>query len=309
MKIFTLKPNENWICDRFANEWETNNRDLVANHPNDADVIWLLGSWCWKNIPIDILKTKKVITTIHHIVPEKFDEARQKDFLMRDLITDAYHVPCMKTKQQIENLTSKKIYDFPFWVNQNIWKETEEKIKLREKYNIGADEFVVGSFQRDTEGHDLKSPKMEKGPDIFCNIAFDMSKRFNNFSVLLAGWRRQYVISKLEEMNIPYRYHELPDFSTLNELYNCLDLYLVTSRYEGGPQSILECAANKTPILSTDVGIAPEILHESSIIKNDKEVSTNVDFAYNSIANLFMPAGFDNFHKMFYEIKNDQQSL
>ena len=55
------------------------------------------------------------------------------------------------------------------------------------------------------------------------------------------------------------------DFSKINELYNLLDLYIVSSRFEGGPQSILECAATKTPIISTDVGIAKEILNVGSI--------------------------------------------
>ena len=39
----------------------------------------------------------------------------------------------------------------------------------------------------------------------------------------------------------------------LNELYNCLDLYVVASRVEGGPQAIIECALSKTPIISTDM--------------------------------------------------------
>ena len=49
-------------------------------------------------------------------------------------------------------------------------------------------------------------------------------------------------------------------FKELNELYNLLNLYVVSSRYEGGPQAIMECALIKTPIISTDVGIASEIL-------------------------------------------------
>ena len=44
----------------------------------------------------------------------------------------------------------------------------------------------------------------------------------------------------------------------LNELYNVLDLYLVTSRIEGGP-TLVECGQTKTPILSTNVGIADQI--------------------------------------------------
>ena len=61
----------------------------------------------------------------------------------------------------------------------------------------------------------------------------------------------------------------MADFSELNELYNCLDLYIVASRVEGGPQSILEATLTKTPIISTDVGLAKEILHPDSIFNMD----------------------------------------
>ena len=45
----------------------------------------------------------------------------------------------------------------------------------------------------------------------------------------------------------------MASFETLNELYNILDLYIVASRIEGGPQAILECAVTKTPVISTDM--------------------------------------------------------
>ena len=76
----------------------------------------------------------------------------------------------------------------------------------------------------------------------------------NNVLVVLAGRRRQYVIEKLKNYNIEFKYFEMLNFSELNELYNVLNLYVVSSRYEGGPQSIVECAASRTPIVSTDVG-------------------------------------------------------
>ena len=66
-------------------------------------------------------------------------------------------------------------------------------------------------------------------------------------------------------LNIPYVYYELVDIKDLNELYNCLDLYIVSSRVEGGPRSIMECALTKTAIISTDVGIASLILYEKNI--------------------------------------------
>ena len=51
----------------------------------------------------------------------------------------------------------------------------------------------------------------------------------------------------------------------LNELYNCLDLYLVSSRVEGGPRAIIECGIANVPIISTNVGIVELILDSSSI--------------------------------------------
>ena len=63
--------------------------------------------------------------------------------------------------------------------------------------------------------------------------------------VILSGKRRNYVINKLEEAGIPYKYFEMVPLEVVNKLYNVLDLYLVTSRVEGGPQAIFECALTK----------------------------------------------------------------
>ena len=42
----------------------------------------------------------------------------------------------------------------------------------------------------------------------------------------------------------------MASITKMNKLYNILDLYIVSSRFEGGPQSIMECAVTKTPIIS-----------------------------------------------------------
>ena len=94
---------------------------------------------------------------------------------------------------------------------------------------------------------------------------------------------------------------EMINLNKLNELYNLLDLYLVTSRIEGGPQAILESSITKTPILSTDVGVASEILHPNSIFKPKSffEASPNVEFAYKSSQKYKIPYGMKEFIKMF----------
>ena len=83
--------------------------------------------------------------------------------------------------------------------------------------------------------------------------------------MILTGKRRNYIIEELKKEKINFKYFEMAKFNEINELYNILNLYIVSSRYEGGPQSILECGLTKTPIISTNVGIANEILDKLSI--------------------------------------------
>ena len=112
------------------------------------------------------------------------------------------------------------------------------------------------AFKGDTEGYDLKSPKLIKGPDIFLDLIKKMNENKRKLNNVLTGKRRQYLIDNFEKFGIKYRYFEMKNFKSVNQLYNILDLYIVSSRIEGGPQAIVECGLIKTPILSTDVGIA-----------------------------------------------------
>jgi glycosyltransferase involved in cell wall biosynthesis len=235
-----------------------------VHHPKDAQVVWLLADWCWERLwRSGALKDKKVITTVHHIVPEKFGHQQRQEFDARDKITTAYHVYNERTLDFIRPMTDKPVHFIKYWANQKIWNITESKSELRKKYDIPEDGVkVIGSFQRDTEGHDLKSPKLEKGPDLFADYVGKLAEKP---FVLLAGWRRQYVISRLETMGIPYKYFERPDQSTVNELYQCLDLYVVSARHEGGPQSLIECGLTNVPVISTPVGIAEQVLPSSAI--------------------------------------------
>ena len=54
--------------------------------------------------------------------------------------------------------------------------------------------------------------------------------------------KRDFIINELNKENVPFKYFEMVNQQELNELYNCLDLYIVSSRIEGGPRAIPECA-------------------------------------------------------------------
>jgi glycosyltransferase involved in cell wall biosynthesis len=302
MKVYINNPNEGWVVDRFRKEFCQRNPEIITENIFEADLVWIIAPWTWRQLPSSVLRDKKVVCTIHHIVPEKFDNNKHTEFYERDKFVDYYHVPSVRTLEQVNGLIKgKHIWTLPFWVNDELWFEIQEKSSLREKYGISKDVNLIGSFQRDTEGHDLKTPKLEKGPDIFCNVVESIHKKNANTEVLLAGWRRQYVMGRLDEAGIKYHYFELPSFEVINELYNCLDLYVVGSRHEGGPQAIFECATTKTPIISTDVGAANIILSEKSIFTpgNLDNVESDTIYASNKVEKYFISNGINEFINKF----------
>lgn len=298
-KVYVLKPGEDWIVDRFVDEWNIDNADIVASDIHGADVIWLMAEWCWNRLPSYMLAPRrKVITTVHHIVPQKFNDIARQEFAQRDRYTTAYHVPNKHTEAFIRPLTQKPIHVIPYWANERIWKKTDSREALRKKHGLPDHSYLVGSFQRDTEGSDLVSPKMEKGPDL---LADTLERAFNDgvgLHVVLAGWRRQYIIGRLERAGIPYTYFELPTQEVLNELYQTLDLYPVTARYEGGPQSLIECGLLGIPCVSRPVGIASAVLPLGAI--GDKvELCTP---AVPNVEALKLPAGYAPFRKLIEEV-------
>lgn len=294
-KVFILRPSEDWIVDRFVTEWYEHNHDISVKNPNDADVIWLLADWCYQQIPYSILLKKKVITTIHHVVEEKFNFFEFKD---KDLLTHVYHVPNDHTKNFIKKFTDKPIVVIPYWANQYIWYKTEEKEKLRKKYSLPEKGFLVGSFQRDTEGKDLISPKLEKGPDLLADAIENWAKEKQNLHVVLAGWRRQYVINRLTASNITFSYFDRPSQKVINELYQTLDLYPVTARCEGGPQSLIECGLLNVSVVSRDVGIASQVLLQESINDNVVLATPNIP----NIEELKLPKGYQKYRDLIINL-------
>lgn len=306
MKIYLSKINESWIIDRLKEEWISSNKINHANFRLFSDVVWLIAPWSLSKNYIKKIKNKKIIYSVYHI-EEGLNNYQTSSILQNDKYIDAYHTISSKTMSELSKLTNKPIYNIPFWINQNLWFSIENKELLRKKYGFTKQDYLIGSFQRDTESHDLKTPKLVKGPDIFIKLIEKIKKQNKNLKIVLSGKNRNFIISELEKLNIPYRYFEMSSFEQLNELYNILDLYLVTSRLEGGPQAIMECGLTKTPIISTDVGISNEVLHKESIYDFNNldtffKAKPNIDFAFSKASNYIIPKGMNKYRSMFKEV-------
>jgi len=210
-------------------------------------------------------KNNKIILTWFHIAE---DDKRIKFIPELNKKVDLVHTSCQKTKNLLikYGLKAEKIVVIALGVDINIFKKysEEKREKIRNKLNLPNDKIIIGSFQKDGQGwgEGLK-PKLEKGPDIFCDVVEKMSKE-KNIHILLTGPARGYVKKRLDEIGVSYTHNYIKNYLNIVDYYNCLDLYLVTSRAEGGPKAILESMATGVPFITTDVGLV------SDILENDK---------------------------------------
>jgi glycosyltransferase involved in cell wall biosynthesis len=157
---------------------------------------------------------------------------------------------------------AEKLFYVPIGVDLNIFKPLDKNLIAARRKTLGIDEdaFVIGSFQKDGEGWgEGLEPKLIKGPDIFVEAVKEVAKTRKVF-VLLSGPARGFVKRGLDAAGIPYKheYYDNPD--DVLELYQILDAYLVSSREEGGPKAILESLACGVPLVTTDVGMARDVL-------------------------------------------------
>lgn len=155
-------------------------------------------------------------------------------------------------------IKKSKIITIPIPVDINFFKIKKKLITyFKTKYSIPRDKFIVGSFQKDGIGWGMGDvAKLIKGPDILIKILITIKKKIPNLHVLLTGPARGYLVSKLKKNKISFSYLGSIGEFEMPYAYASSDLYLVSSRDEGGPMGIFESMAVGTPVVSTKVGHA-----------------------------------------------------
>lgn len=155
-----------------------------------------------------------------------------------------------------------KVVHIPIGVDTTVFHPPtpEQRLAARARLAIPADAIVVGSFQKDGVGWgDGDTPKLIKGPDVLLDVVGRL-RRQAPITVLLTGPARGFVKHGLDCAGVPYAHRYTATQAELAECYHALDLYLVTSREEGGPMALVESMASGVPVISTRVGMAPDLV-------------------------------------------------
>lgn len=270
-----------WAIDedlKLTRQAVSNIVELVAA-AEEAEVVHSL--WWWKLLDLspEMLRGKKVIC---HVSGEPFRLMGVPDHAWIMDRVDVWVTRSAQAQLQMSQLgiASRMI---PYLVDIDTFRPLashDESIgEMRRDWSIPSGTYLIGSFQRDTEGSDLVSPKLVKGPDVFAEVVARLCQKGRKVHVVLAGPRRHWLMKRLTELGVPFTYIGRPVESddigvntlprrALNTLYNLVDLCLVLSRSEGGPHAALEAAAARCKVVSTPVGIAPDLLEPACLAQS-----------------------------------------
>lgn len=250
---------------------------------------WLLGT--------DVLRSQKVVCFSDN-APSFY--ARQPEFHAVRQFVDRW---IARSRQAVSEFSALGIQAdlAPYCVDPKVFFRlphgNADLTALRRQLGLPVDAYLIGNFHSDTAFTlGPNRPKWQKGPDVFAEIVSQVCEVEPRVCVLLAGPRRHWLRRRLKDLGIPTfflgRETEGDDFGVnildrtqLNRLYNLLDLCLVSSRWEGGPHSILEACFAKTKVLSTRVGIAEDVLEAESLFDTTPEAVSRIldDIRYQTL--------------------------
>lgn len=279
MKVYlTGRDFINWATDDdyFLYKELLSKSFTIIDSPIEADIIHAINWTSLSSIKRELLETKPVVAHLSHD-PEMMFENESYPILNK--CVDVWITPSMHAQNRLKQYNITSTYS-PYPINQFFCIEKglsiDEKNKLKEKWQIPRNKFLIGSFQRDTQGYDLNKPKTVKGPDIFVELV----RKLDDIHIVLAGPRRKWIRKQLDKYKIPYTFigSEIEtdkddlaknnlDKEIIKELYQTLDLYVVASRLEGGPKAITECVSLGVPIISSKVGHVEDCLPLSLIFE------------------------------------------
>jgi glycosyltransferase involved in cell wall biosynthesis len=123
-------------------------------------------------------------------------------------------------------------------------------------FGIPPGRFVVGFIG--TKGSDRDRGR--KGTDTLLSVIRTAAQQISHLHVVLGGPGWESELDNLRSLGLSVSATGYIPKAELPRLYSALDVYLMTSRVEGGPCTVFEAMACGTPVVATRVGAVPELI-------------------------------------------------
>ena len=225
----------------------------------DYDLVWLHNPLFLKNNPFKNALVTMHVTAygqiIHKIYPlhlhiykkisSKIERYRINKMNEKTRFTAVSPQVC-KELEEI-GVNKERITYIPNGVNTERFKPSDNKILLRQKFNIPRDNLVILSLGRLSD---------QKQPQKLIEVFLVIEKEMEDVTLAIAGKgglleKTKALVRQKNLKNV--RFLGYVDEKDKPYLYACSDYYIMTSKYEGQPLTLLEAMASGLPCIVSDI--------------------------------------------------------
>jgi glycosyltransferase involved in cell wall biosynthesis len=191
-----------------------------------------------------------IITWIHHVTSWSTDHqaaAQNSDLILA--VTPGWkdRIASFAPDCRVESV--RVGVDLDFFTPQSI---------SRRDLGLPENGFIVGFFGARSSDDDGG----RKGMDVLLSVLHNVGKSISQVHAVFVGPGWQEFASEFRAAGSTATVFGFVPRSKIPALYSALDVYLVTARVEGGPMTVLESLACGTPVISTRVGLVPDVIAE-----------------------------------------------
>ncbi|MGW1455403.1 glycosyltransferase family 4 protein [Salegentibacter agarivorans] len=287
------KPHTFKYLSTFKNIIKNNAYDLIHLHTSNAVTGFVFSDLLYNlNIPC-IYMRQGIRKKISYLSKLKYNYSK----------FDAIVCVSENVKNSFQRILSEKNKEKLIVIHNGVElkKAEETSIKLREKYGISQDTFLIGSIANHTQAKDLT---------ILIEVLNILVNRYDVKNIHLVQIGEFYGrTSALKELVEKYKLKNKITFTDfLPEAFNLMpqfDCLLVTSEREGGPTAVLEAFNYKVPVVSTKVGLVEETIKDgiNGFVANVKDAPALVEKVKTLIEKPYLQEDFTD--KAYYIFKKN----
>jgi len=200
----------------------------------------------WRpNLSVDDI-VSPAISTVHHDLERDSESLSLRHFIESYKKSDLILCLNNNQKERLVDYVDKEIKVIPHGYDQ-LFKPKESYKKFINKDN----KLVIGFSSR-------RYGRLVKGEETLYKIIESLKEENIKFIFIGQGRTKEYEFCK--NLGVESEVYENINYIEYPGLYSSMDLFLITSKAEGGPASLPEAMATGLPVVSTPCGFVPDLI-------------------------------------------------
>lgn len=155
--------------------------------------------------------------------------------------------------------------------SERIIPSERSKAELKQKFGLPENSFVISTLSR---------LDVQKGLEYFIEAAKQLNQKYDHLVYLIPGeGSEQYSESLRKKAEGLSNIRFIGHVSKVNELFKVMDVYAMSSLWEGAPLTLLEAMAYGKAVVVTNVGNTAEVIQDgvNGFIVEKKDVDSFVE--------------------------------